>query len=78
MNAANIDKSERLQRVLDVLNDYREHTTLSIQNGAGVCSVSACVSELRFNDYKISCNRRGKYWYYRLQSNKVVQFPVAA
>ena len=78
MNAANIDKSERLQRVLDVLNDYREHTTLAIQEGAGVCSVSACVSELRCNDHKISCNRRGNKWFYRLQSNKVVQFPVAA
>lgn len=69
-HAARLAHSPRLQRVLKVLEDGDEHSTLEIQNRAQVCSVSSCISELRKNDAEITCVQRaeddGLRWYYRM------------
>jgi predicted transcriptional regulator len=66
MNAANIDKSDRLQRVLDLLKKGGEYTTLEIIQKAGVCAVNSIISELRQNGYQINCERRADKWFYRM------------
>jgi len=67
MNAARLDKSERLQRVLRVLADGREHSTSEIVHGAQVCAVNSIVAELRSNGFRIGCRRVGDRWFYRLE-----------
>ncbi|GAB4112864.1 MAG: hypothetical protein Fur0019_19280 [Tibeticola sp.] len=71
MKAARIEASERLQRVLALLEDEREHTTLDIVIGAGVCAVNSCVAELRANGYDIACRRQGDVWLYRLRVDRL-------
>lgn len=68
MNAARLDRSQRLQRVLSLLEDGRWHSTLDIVIGAGVCAVNSCVAELRANGLRIACRRVGKERFeYRLE-----------
>jgi len=67
MNHANIEKSDRLQRVLALLKRGREQSTMEIIMQANVMAVSAVVSELRANGYDISCRRDGDVWYYKLR-----------
>lgn len=66
MNAANIEKSDRLQRVLTLLKRGGEYTTLDIIQRAGVCAVNSIISELRQNGYQINCQRRADKWFYRM------------
>jgi len=66
MNAADIDKSERLQKVANLLGRGGEYTTLDIIQMAGVCAVNSIVSELRANGYSINCERRANKWFYRM------------
>ncbi|CAB4141366.1 Helix-turn-helix domain containing protein [uncultured Caudovirales phage] len=66
MNAANIEKSDRLQRVLTLLKRGGEYTTLEIIQKAGVCAVNSIISELRQNGYQINCQRRADKWFYRM------------
>jgi predicted transcriptional regulator len=66
MNAANIEKSDRLQRVLTLLKRGGEYTTLEIIQNAGVCAVNSIISELRQNGYQINCQRRADKWFYRM------------
>jgi hypothetical protein len=66
MNAANFDKSDRLQRVYKLLKKGGEYTTLEIIQRAGVCAVNSIVSELRQAGYQITCQRRADKWFYRL------------
>ena len=47
MHAARLADSPRLQRVLEVLSDGREHSTLEISQQARVCAVNSCIAELR-------------------------------
>lgn len=72
MNAARLDESPRLQRVLDVLSDGRSHTTREIVAAADVCAVNSCVAELRANGVGVSCSQgfeRGRRVFrYRLES----------
>jgi hypothetical protein len=68
MNAANFDKSDRLQRVYKLLKKGGEYTTLDIIQRAGVCAVNSIVSELRQAGYQITCQRRADKWFYRLIS----------
>lgn len=70
MHAARLDKSRRLKRVLNVLSDGAEHSTLDIVRQARVCAVNSIVAELRHNGFSIACQRRGEYWYYRLESKQ--------
>jgi predicted transcriptional regulator len=66
MNAANLTKSERLQRVFKLLSGGGEYTTLEIIQKAGVCAVNSIISELRQNGYQIDCQRRHDKWFYRM------------
>jgi len=68
MNAANFEKSDRLQRVYKLLKKGGEYTTLDIIQRAGVCAVNSIVSELRQAGYQITCQRRADKWFYRLIS----------
>ena len=67
MNAASIESSERLNRVLDLLSLGGEFTTLDIIKNANVCAVNSIVAELRQNGFDINCQRRGEKWFYRLE-----------
>jgi len=66
MNAANVESSPRLKRLLRALSDRKEHSTLNLSRRAHVMAVSAAVAELRDNGCSINCQRRGKAWYYQL------------
>lgn len=66
MHYARLSRSPRQQRVLRVLSDGAEHSTLDIIRRAGVCAVSAIVSELRANGVAIACTRRKNLRFYRL------------
>jgi len=68
MNAASIESSERLNRVLDLLSLGGEFTTLDIIKSANVCAVNSIISELRQNGFDINCQRRGEKWFYRLET----------
>lgn len=57
MHAASLT-SPRLQRVLALLSDGREHTTRDIVRRARVMAVNACISELRVHGAQIDCQRR--------------------
>lgn len=71
MKAARIETSDRLQRVLLLLADGREYSTLDIVMAAGVCAVNSCIAELRANGYDIRCQRVGERWLYRLADGPV-------
>ncbi len=66
MNAANLTRSDRLQRVFKLLSGGGEFTTLEIIQRAGVCAVNSIISELRQNGFKIDCQRRNDKWFYRM------------
>jgi hypothetical protein len=66
VNAAHLSKSDRLQRVFNLLSKGGEHTTLEIIQKAGVCAVNSIISELRANGFDISCERRANKWFYRM------------
>jgi len=67
MNAANIESSDRLNRVLDLLSQGEEFTTLDIIKQANVCAVNSIISELRQNGFDIDCQRRADKWFYKLE-----------
>lgn len=67
MHAASPERSERLQRALEVLSDGREHTTRDLVRRAHICAVNSVVAELRQNGYRIVCRQRGRRWYYRME-----------
>jgi len=69
MNAATIENSDRLRRVLAVLSDGREYTTLDIIAYARVCAVNSCIAELRHGGFDIRCRRQGDKWFYRLEDS---------
>ncbi len=73
MHAARLSRSVRLRRVLAVLRDRREHSTLDLIHAAGACAVSAIVSELRANGHRITCRQivaphGERIWLYRLEA----------
>jgi hypothetical protein len=65
VNHASIAKSDRLQRVLRVLQEGRPFTTMEIIQYAGVCAVNSIISELRANGIRVRCDRlrQGVYSY---------------
>ena len=73
LHAARLDRSDRLQRVLAVLEDGREHSTLEIVQRAGVCAVNSIAAELRANGCVIACRQDvdpadgRRVWLYRLE-----------
>lgn len=77
MNAATM-KSQRLQRVRELLSDGAEHTTREIIEAANVCAVNSIVAELRANGVNIVCRRgkgreRGIWFYMEVLSPKPVR-----
>lgn len=68
MKSARLNSSQRLQRVLNVLSDGQEHSTLDIIGQAKVCAVNSIISELRANGVAIVCKRVGNIWNYRIGS----------
>ena len=67
MHAATL-KSQRLQRVADLLNDGGHYSTLQIIQYTNVCAVNSIIAELRANGMAIECERRGARWYYWKQA----------
>lgn len=69
VNAAPLT-SPRLQRVLKLLADGREHSTRDIVRRARVMAVNACVSELRAHGAEIQCAARivmgSRRFYYQM------------
>jgi hypothetical protein len=68
MKAASIERSSRLNRVLDLLSTGGEFTTLDIIKSANVCAVNSIIAELRQNGFGINCQRRGDKWFYKLET----------
>lgn len=69
MHSAKLENSNRLQRVLRVLETGGRFTTRDIMQLAFVCAVNSCISELRDNGIKIDCKREGSNWSYWLAEN---------
>ena len=75
LHAARVDRSDRLRRVLAVLEDGREHSTLDIATAARVCAVNSIVAELRANGFAVACRQAvdpaggGRVWLYRLEGS---------
>ena len=65
MHAARLSKSDRLQRVHDLLADGREYSTMEIGTQANVCAVNSIISELRHNGVDIRCRQEERVWYYK-------------
>ncbi len=65
MHFAKLNKSARLQRVLNLLGDYQPHTTREIIRNADVCAVNSIIAELRANGEQIRCTavKKGVYEY---------------
>ena len=78
MNAANLERSARLQRVLALLSSGREYSTMEIVQQAQVMAVSAAVSELRAQGKNIKCKRRGNVWYYRMEIKPMTRLEMMA
>ena len=72
MHAADLQNSDRLQRVLAFLQDGAPHSTLEIVQGARVVAVNSCIAELRVAGYTISCRQAtdpitgNRIWLYQL------------
>ena len=69
IHAAMLEKSpDRLQVVAKFLSDGKPHSTREIIRECDVCAVNAIADELREpqNGFDINCERKGKYWYYKM------------
>lgn len=68
MHHANIESSDRLRRVLGVLErrGKRGASSMDLVMMARVVAPGTCVSELRHQGYDIGCQRKGDVWTYRL------------
>ena len=65
MHYAKLDKSDRLQRVYNLLRQEGPQTTMQIIQKANVAAVSSIISEIRAQGIIIECEpiRRGVYKY---------------
>jgi hypothetical protein len=65
MHYAKLDKSDRLQRVYNLLRQEGPQTTMQIIQKANVAAVSSIISEIRAQGIQIECQpiRRGVYKY---------------
>jgi len=55
MHYAKLSESKRLQRVMNLLSDFKAHSTLDIIQRAGICAVNSAISELRANNIPVEC-----------------------
>ncbi len=63
--------SPRLQKLLRLLSDGREHSTLDVVRRTGVLAPGTCVSELRAHGAEVDCSLRidakgRRRWFYRM------------
>ena len=71
-HAARIESSDRLQKVLDVLQDRQWHSSLDIMLKTSLVAVGSAISELRANGIEIECRCVGKGRYeYRLRGERL-------
>jgi len=54
-HCAKLNRSRRLQALLEALRDGQEHTTRELQEITGGVAVGSTVSELRAHGYEIRC-----------------------
>jgi hypothetical protein len=78
MNAALLEKSPRLQRVLALLQRGGRFTTRDIIEQAQVCAVNSSIAELRSNGYQIRCERRGDVWTYELEETSCTDSKITS
>ena len=64
MNAARLEKSDRLRKILRALKSRKKLSTRQIIEMTGCCAINSAISELRRNGQNIDCTRgNGAYWY---------------
>ena len=73
-HAADLDKSNMLKAIYNVLSDYDWHTTREIAERTGCVVVSTRISEIRRNDIKIDCRYVGR----SSKGNKIYQYRMLA
>ncbi len=67
MHNAKLEKSYRLQKVLDLLRSHPEGiSSMTLIRKAQVVAPGTVVSEIRHQGYKIDCERKGLVWFYKL------------
>lgn len=67
MNAAKVEKSYRLGRVLEALRNHPDGiSSMTLIRVAQVVAPGTAVSELRHQGYNIDCKRTGSVWIYKL------------
>lgn len=59
-------KTNRLQRIKNLLKDRKQYSTRDIIQRAHVCAVSAAISACRNKGMNIICQRKGNIWFYRM------------
>jgi len=66
MNAAKLENSKRLQRVLRVLKrNSKPQSTRQLIDKSGHLAISSIASELRCNGINVKCKcANGAYWYW--------------
>lgn len=72
IHAAKVEKSPRLQGVLNLLQDGGWHSSLELAKAGPTVAPATCVSELRSNGYEIETEQRAadegrRRWFYRLK-----------
>jgi len=67
INAAKLERSERLQRVDRLLSTGKQYSTKEISNRTDVYAINSAVAELRANGRTITCKRFGSAWYYWME-----------
>jgi hypothetical protein len=78
IHAADLRKSQRLQRAYHFLADGQWHSTREIQRGAEVCNPNTAKAELIANGCVVECEQRGKYFFYRMTKGVDYMGKVAA
>jgi DeoR/GlpR family transcriptional regulator of sugar metabolism len=60
-HAADIDKSARLKKLLEILADGFEYSTAELQERTGSMAIHTDIHELRSNGYAVKCRYVGKH-----------------
>lgn len=68
MNAAKLEKSDRLKKVHALLTRFKGRwlSTMDVIQRAQVCAVNSIMDELRENGVRIETKREGRVWSYRM------------
>lgn len=66
IHAANIDRSERLQKALALLEDGSWHSTMEVALSANTVCPGTTIQELKANGFDIQSRKNGKRYEYKL------------